>query len=346
MRGVAQVVACKRQIYCLTLICVASVACGMSSAAEQASTTVFYDAHVFTAEYDHPYAEAVAIRGDRIIAVGALGLVEEIAGPDARKVDLHGQFLMPGMIDAHVHPIMSGITLIQARFSEAASAAALVQFVAAEMSKRESMRGDVLTINDIDLSYWAQAAAIDAALSQGAFAKQPIVLVGSDGHTEWANRAARARAGITQQFIHRLKPGDRRYYGSDAAFNPNGFVVDAGKNKLDLSLPAYSADFLHRAGQAAVHYLNGYGITGWLDAAVSGVVGGSIPASVNDPGYLPVYRELALRGELSAHVAAYPARSAGSWHRSDRGRRGAARQVQGRAEPCDPGTQSFCGRSG
>jgi predicted amidohydrolase YtcJ len=144
---------------------------------------VFYNAQVFTAEYDHPYAEAVAIRGDRIIAVGALGSVERIAGPTARKIDLHGKFLMPGMIDAHVHPILGGITLIQANFSDMASVAALVEFVAGEMRKRESMRGDVLIINDIKLSYWPHAAEIDAALSHGAFAKQPIVLAGSDGHT-------------------------------------------------------------------------------------------------------------------------------------------------------------------
>ena len=60
------------------------------------------------------------------------------------------------------------------------------------------------------------------------------------------------------------------------------------------------------AGRAAVHYMNALGITGWLDAAASGVVGGVIPASVDDPGYLPVYKELAQRGELTAHVAAYP----------------------------------------
>jgi predicted amidohydrolase YtcJ len=309
MYGMNWVVAPQRQFCraCLALICVGVATRAAPAVAEEpAEPVLFYDAQVFTAEYDHPYAEAVAIRGDRIIAVGTLGSVERIAGATARKVDLHGKFLMPGMIDAHVHPIMGGITLIQANFSDTAPVATLVQFVAEQMNKRESMRGDVLMINDIDLSYWSHAAEIDAALSQGSFAKQPIVLVGNDGHTAWANRAARARAGITQQFIRSLKPDDRPHYGFDAAFNPNGFVVDAGKNKLDGSLPAYSADFLLKAGRAAVHYLNGFGITGWLDAAVSGVVGGSIPASVDDPGYLPVYQELARRGELTAHVAAYP----------------------------------------
>src|SRR5215831_20550846 len=125
---------------------------------QPSNPVVFYNAQVFTAESDHPYAEAVAIRGDRIIAVGALGSVERIAGPTARKVDLHGKFLMPGIIDAHVHPIYGGITLIQASFSDKASVDALIQFVTEQMKKRESMRGDVLIINNVDPSHWTHAA--------------------------------------------------------------------------------------------------------------------------------------------------------------------------------------------
>ena len=143
-----------------------------ASAADTSGATLFYDAHVFTAEYDHPYAEAVAIRGDRIVAVGALGAVERAAGPNARRIDLHGAFLMPGLIDAHVHPIMAGVTLIQANFTDqSGSIPALVQAVAAEMNKHESMRGDVLIINSLSLNYWPHAAEIDAALSHGAYAQ-------------------------------------------------------------------------------------------------------------------------------------------------------------------------------
>lgn len=95
-------------------------ACIVSSAAFGAAgggaATVFYDAQVFTAEPDHLYADAVAIRGDRIVAVGDLAAVEKAAGPGARKVDLKGKFLMPGMIDSHSHPIYGGLTLIQANY--------------------------------------------------------------------------------------------------------------------------------------------------------------------------------------------------------------------------------------
>jgi len=268
---------------------------------------VFYGGHVFTAEYAHPYAEAVAIRDERIIAVGARDSVERIAGPSARKIDMQGKFLMPGMIDAHAHPIYGGMTLILANFPDASdSVPALVQFVSDEKKKNTSRVGDVLTITGIDIGYWSHAAEIDAALSNGAFAQQPIYLVGSDGHTAWANRVVRSRAGLTPEFLRSLSPNGQHDYGFDTEFNPNGFVVDAGKNKIDRSLPPPSADAQLAAGRAAVHYMNALGITGWLDAAASGVVGGTIPASVDDPGYLPIYQELARRGELTAHVAAYP----------------------------------------
>jgi predicted amidohydrolase YtcJ len=293
----------------LTLLCAGSaLVSSLSVAADPADETqIYYDAQVFTAEYDHPYADAVAIRGDRILAVGPLQSVEQAAGPNARKIDLKGKFLMPGMIDAHAHPIAGGVTLIQANFPETAdSVPALARFVAQQLDSKASRLGDVLVVNGIDIGFWSHVADIDAALSTGAFASQPIVLFGSDGHTAWANRKARPRAGITAKYLKSLKPDERRFFGFDAAFNPNGFVVDAGESKLQKSLPPPSPASMLEAGRAAVHYMNGLGITAWLDAAVSGVVGGAIPASVDDLGYLPVYRELAEHGELTAHVVAYP----------------------------------------
>jgi predicted amidohydrolase YtcJ len=285
----------------------AGAVAGGTTAGPQAAT-VFYDAQVFTAEPDHPYADAVAIRGDRIIAVGDLSAVEKAAGTGARKVDLKGKFLMPGMIDAHAHPIHGGVTLIQANYPDTQdSIPALTQFVTEHVKMKDSRRGDVLVVNGIDIGYWAHAAEIDAALSKGAFADQPIVLYGSDGHTVWASKAARTRAGITAQYIRGLPQSEQHCYGFDpASYEPNGFMVDACKIKLDRSLPPHSAETLLRAGEAAVHYMNGLGITGWLDAAVSGVVGGAVPASVDEPGYLLAYQALSEHGELTAHVVAYP----------------------------------------
>jgi predicted amidohydrolase YtcJ len=277
------------------------------------STMLLYNAHVFTAEPNAPYAEAVAIRGDRIVAVGALESVERAAGQSARRVDLGGRFLMPGMLDAHAHPIGSrkvlggGAVLVLANFPDTSgSLPDLVSFVGKTVDSRANLMGDTVIVNGLDIGYWSHAADIDGALSGGRFAEVPIVLFGSDGHTGWANKKARARAGITAAYLRKLAPAQRAYYGFGPGLAPNGFVVDVGLTRLRMSMPAASMETQLSFGRAGVHYLNALGITGWLDAAVAGVVGGDLPLALEDPGALPVYRELARRGELTAHVAAYP----------------------------------------
>ena len=276
-------------------------------------TTLFYNAHVFTAEPAAPYAEAVAIRGARIIAVGARGAVEQAAGPDARRVDLGGKFLMPGMIDAHAHPIGGrnvlggGAVLVMAQYPDTQySLPGLVAFVGKTMDAGNSRIGDTVVVNNIDIGYWAHAADLDKAFSTARFANTPIALIGADGHTGWANLKARGRAGITAAYLRKLSPAERAFYGFAPDYTPNGFVVDVGLTRLRQSMPAPSAEFMLSAGRAGIHYLNAFGVTGWLDAAPAGVVGGDVPLTADDPGSLPVYRDLANRGELTAHVAAYP----------------------------------------
>jgi len=275
--------------------------------AAPAVATVFYDAHVFTADSAAPYAEAVAIRGDSIIAVGELNAVKGVAGPEARLIDLKGKFLMPGFIDAHAHPISGGMTLVRPNYPDLRdSIPDLVRFVGAQLPMKGNRLGDVLVVYSVDIGFWSHSADIDAVLSGGQFAKQPILLLGSDGHTAWANRLARTRAGITQDYLRGLSASDLRYYGYDKDLKPNGFLVDNGKSKFERTLPPETPESMLPVGRAAVHYMNGQGITGWLDAAVAGDVGGDVPVSATDPGFLPVYADLAKRGELSAHVAAYP----------------------------------------
>jgi predicted amidohydrolase YtcJ len=295
----------------------AGVGIGSEAAAEPGDAagpvTLLVNAHVFTAEYGAPYAEAVALRGERILAVGSLASVEKAAGASARRIDLGGKFLMPGMIDAHAHPVGSrlvlggGFTLITANFPDSGgSIPDLERFVGKTMDEGTSRIGDVIFIGTIDIGYWRHAAEIDAALSSGRFANVPIALIGSDGHTAWGNRLLRQRAGITAKYLRGLTPAERAYYGFGREFNPNGFVVDVGLTRLRQSLPAPSQAFMLSAGEAGVKHLNSLGITGWLDAAAAGVVGGDVPLKADESGPLQVYREMSRRGELTAHVAAYP----------------------------------------
>jgi predicted amidohydrolase YtcJ len=277
---------------------------------EAVSTRLLYNAKVFTAEPAAPYAEAVAIRGDKIVAVGDLASVRRRAGPAAKEVDLGGKFLMPGMIDSHVHPILGGLSPRASYEGKELSISKLSQFAENEMTSRRGCSGDVLVIDDINAFFWTNLPDLDAALSAAKFANQPILLTGRDGHTGWANAFARKCAGITRKYVRSLRPTTRYLYDTDSNFNPNGFVVDAAVNVLKrrLRVPQPSLRERMNAGRFAVQCLNSLGITGWLDAAASGWIGGDIPLTDTRNGldFLPIYRKLSLSGELTAHVAAYP----------------------------------------
>src|ERR1700722_15061155 len=71
---------------------------------------IYYNAHIVTMWDGHPAAEAVAIRGNRFLAVGMLADVAKAASPSARRIDLHGRTVLPGLEDSHTHPIGSALS--------------------------------------------------------------------------------------------------------------------------------------------------------------------------------------------------------------------------------------------
>ena len=71
---------------------------------------VLYNGKIFTAEPDHPYAEAVAIHGDKIVAVGTKAEATAAVGKGAETTDLQGRCLLPGLIDSHEHSIDGGVS--------------------------------------------------------------------------------------------------------------------------------------------------------------------------------------------------------------------------------------------
>lgn len=275
----------------LVLLCLVSVSRGQGT---DHSERVFFNAKVFTGVPDHPYAEAVAIRGDKIVAVGSFADAQQAAGKGAERIDLQGKSLLPGLIDSHVHPIYGGVTLISADVGDSVhSVGELVAFAAEAKKTGKGMRGDVLYISGMPLIFWSRTNELNASFNSGAYADKPVFLAGSDGHTGWGNRTLLQRAGITQDFLSHLPPDERAHYGAGSDGEPNGFVVDAGLAKLQSALPPPSPDQLFEGGRAAVRYLHSLGITAWLDAWA-------------EPPILSAYKRLAESGELTAHVAAFP----------------------------------------
>ena len=259
-----------------------------------ASERILFNAKVFTADPQHPYADAVSLRGDKIIAVGNLPEVLQSASQAAERVDLDGKTLFPGFIDSHSHSIDGGLGLIAADATDKVdSIDQLPAFVAEAKQSGRGMRGDIVEILGLPLEFWSHPDVLNRDFSAGPYEKQAVLLRGMDGHTAWANRALLQRAGITPEFLKKLTPDQRAYYGVDPSFQPNGFLVDAGTEKIEPLLPRPTPDELLRAGRAALEYNYSLGITAWLD-----------PAARED--VLQGYKLLADRGELISQVAAFP----------------------------------------
>jgi predicted amidohydrolase YtcJ len=264
------------------------------SSAPGPETTIYFNAKVFTAEPQDPYAEAVAVRRGKILAVGNLPEVAKAAGPSAKRVDLAGKTLFPGFIDSHSHSVDGGLGLISADGSELLQKLDDLPPFAAEAKKSgKGMRGDILEILGIPLEFWSHTDVLNNTFSQGDYEKQAVLLRGMDGHTAWANRLLLRRAGITADYLKSLTLDKRSYYGIEKDGQPNGFLVDAGMEKIEPLMPRPSEDHLLAAGRAALQYNYKLGITAWLDPLAEGDV-------------LKTYKLLADRGELLSEVDAFP----------------------------------------
>jgi len=263
-------------------------------AQEPSPERIFFHAKVFTGDPENPYAEAVAIRGDKIVAVGNLFEVAKSVSASAERIDLKGKTLFPGFIDSHSHTIEGGLRLIAADASKRVfTLNQLPPFVANAKKTGRGMRGDIVEILGLPLAFWSHPDVLNADFSTGVYAKQFVLLRGMDGHTAWANHALLERAGITADFLKKLSPDQRSYYGLNKDGQPNGFLVDAGTDKIEPLLPQPTPETLLAAGRAALEYNYSLGITAWVEALASDYV-------------LQAYRLLADHGELTSQVVAFP----------------------------------------
>src|SRR5262245_27595256 len=82
-----------------------------ADAADNPSATILIQGRIWTADKNRPWAEAVAIRDDKIVAVGSLDEVQKLRGGETRFINARDGLVVPGLIDAHIHLIDGGLHL-------------------------------------------------------------------------------------------------------------------------------------------------------------------------------------------------------------------------------------------
>ena len=228
---------------------------------------LFTNARVYTVEAQQPWAEAVAVRGGKIVGVGSIEALADHLGSATKLVDLGGKLMLPGLIDAHVHASWGGVKdLFQCNFPFSATPDDIGKTIArcvADQPKAEWIIGGQWTSNffvDNDLGSpreWLDAFSGDKA----------VILTDDSGHNHWANSRALALMGIDKDTPD---PAGGRFVRDNQSGEPNG-VLEEAFGLIKQKTPAWSLEQYVRGVAYAVQQANRYGVTGMKDASSSAV---------------------------------------------------------------------------
>jgi predicted amidohydrolase YtcJ len=152
------------------------------------------NAKVLTMDPAMPRAEAVAMAGGRIVAVGARGAMEALAGPGARVIDAGGRSVLPGFVESHLHLVLGGAELEQLQLGGVMGFDALAAAFRAYGAARPA--SPILLAQGA--AYEILGAPVTRADLDRLIADRPIAMMSPDHHTVWANTAALRAAGLLQ----------------------------------------------------------------------------------------------------------------------------------------------------
>jgi len=248
---------------------------------------IIRSARIWTVDRSHSEAEAVAVLGDRIVAVGSNVEVDAWRGPATRVVDGAGKRLLPGFNDAHVHFADGGAQLDSVQLNDATTPQEFVRRIAeraAQTAKNEWLLG-----GDWDETKWTPPQLPTKELIDGVTPRTPVAVGRYDGHMILANSLALKLAGITAQTPDPAGGVIVR----DAQGNPTGALKDA------------AADLVYKVIPAPTHAQRRHAIERALEHAASrGVT--SVQHMNPDYADIAIYNELLEEGKLTTRIYAAP----------------------------------------
>ena len=246
----------------------------------------FTNAALFDGEVYHAAPTHVGVRAGRVHALGDAVLAA--IGPQTEVVDLGGKLLLPGMNDAHVHPVEAGMEILGCNLADGYTRSDYLSLIAtyvAEHSEEEWIIG----------AGWQQAAfpggtPVRADLD-AICADRPIMLSNRDHHSLWVNSEALRRAGITRDTPD---PADGRIE-RDENGEPTGCLHEGARMMALSFAPEPTFADMYAGFRVGQDRLIGYGITSWQDALI-GKYGN------HSPLFYEVYKQAEERGDLIARV--------------------------------------------
>ena len=233
------------------------------------------------------WAQAVAVAGGQIAAVGTDAEVSALIGPRTEVIDLAGRMLLPGFTDSHIHASVGGLERIRCDLSGAHS---LDAYLAAVRGYAERHPGaGWITGGGWSMDVFPGGVPSKEDLDRAA-PDRPVFLSNRDLHAAWVNSRALALAGVD---AGTPDPADGRIE-RDARGEPSGTLQEGAMNLVERAVPRPGLDEQVTGICEAQRYLHALGITGWQEAIVGDY------AVV--PDCFDAYLEAGQRGLLTAQV--------------------------------------------
>lgn len=270
-----------------TLAAAVLLALAPRAPAAEPADLVLTNGVVHTVDAKRPRAEAVAVRGNRIVAVGSAAEARAFVGPKTRVVDLAGRTVVPGFDDSHAHMLGIGFARLDVDLTGTRSWSEVVERVAAAVRTRRP--GEWVRGRGWHEGKWDAPApgAVRGFPTHHALtavsADNPVVLERADGHAVLANARAMALRGITRA----TASPEGGEIVRDAAGEASGVFVDNAERLV--AAPERSADEVRRALELAMDECLSKGVTSLTDAGAGTDV-------------IALYREAVAAGRLRTRL--------------------------------------------
>jgi predicted amidohydrolase YtcJ len=274
------------RIVAIATIFASAISVSFAQSESKHADVIVTHANVYTVNAKQPWAEAIAIRQNRIVAVGAAGEVEHWRGPHTQIIDAQNHTVLPGFFDSHIHFMEGALSLQRVNVDDTKTIAEIqekVKAFAAAHPKDPWILGRGWSYPEFpggmpDKKY------LDEIVSD-----RPVYIEGFDGHTGWANSKALQLSGITKTTPN---PANGEIVRDPQTGEATGALKENAANIVVRHLPAPTRAQRVAALQKAITWANSVGLTRVIGC-------GNDTASTSDFLFMDLLRAMQKRGELT-----------------------------------------------
>jgi predicted amidohydrolase YtcJ len=216
---------------------------------------------IYTVHPNRPWAEAVAIREGRFVAVGGNNAIERSIGMDTEVVDLEGRFAMPGLYDMHTHPDLALAPRYAGHLEIGAADPTPEQVREAVLGYADQHPGDGWIYGQRYVHYTFQEAGLTSGKEwlDSVISDRPVAIHDRSWGTMMVNSRALELAGITAE-----TPDPRNGYieRDSVTGEPNGILIDGAYSLIYRAMPPPPRHALQRAYGEGIHFQSARGVVG------------------------------------------------------------------------------------